>query len=252
MQAPLCRPSSPCIACRNNPNAPCRKRQMPGAASDRVEYVGKHTVVGRAKLEKVLNPAAASSRATYLRAEVSELADSDAKGATQAAEQELRDTFCTVVDLQAQLDESPRLPAQVKDTASFARGSAKSPGLWGSIRLWQGFLRERAAGVAEMVEMERQRLMLAFMSDPRNRRQFAGRRGSSFSLDELPAPLAAKIRSLEQEAEMIEAPEADPDGALFHSLLEVETHRERLQLFQEILSAERKRLAARLKSHAAQ
>ena len=40
--------------------------------------MGQHSVIGRVKLLKVLNPAVSATRESYLRAEVEELSDADA------------------------------------------------------------------------------------------------------------------------------------------------------------------------------
>ena len=57
---------------------------------DRVKYVCEHSVIGRVKLKRVLNPADWFSRSTYLRAETDPVEDTDTDVNSSLLEQEVR------------------------------------------------------------------------------------------------------------------------------------------------------------------
>ena len=116
-------------------------KEVSEQTGDRVKYVGQHSVKGRVKLLKVLNPSVAATRETYLKAEVEELTDTDADEDATTAEEELRTLFHELVDVQAALGEEPRFTEAVKETLQFGRGSGdEDKGLWGTVVLWQQFL----------------------------------------------------------------------------------------------------------------
>jgi Lon protease-like protein len=83
-------------------------KEVSEQTQDRVKFVGSHSVVGRVQLKKVLNPSAAASRETYLRAEVVELEDSDADAELEEKEQGCLKMFKELVDTQSDIGEEPR------------------------------------------------------------------------------------------------------------------------------------------------
>eukprot|EP00747_Dinoflagellata_sp_TGD_P183853 gnl/TRDRNA2_/TRDRNA2_39020_c0_seq1.p1 gnl/TRDRNA2_/TRDRNA2_39020_c0~~gnl/TRDRNA2_/TRDRNA2_39020_c0_seq1.p1 ORF type:complete len:330 (+),score=45.93 gnl/TRDRNA2_/TRDRNA2_39020_c0_seq1:174-1163(+) len=115
-------------------------REISERTQGRAKYLGQHSVIGRARVLKVINPFAFWSRDTYLTAEVAELNDSDAAADTAAAEAALHKLMQEVIAAQVELGEKPRFRWQAN--YSFSRGTGPNDkGLWGMILQWQHFLR---------------------------------------------------------------------------------------------------------------
>merc|ERR1711871_421813 len=130
-------------------------KEVSEQTNDRVKYVTQHSVIGRVNLKKILNPAAWTSRDTYLKAEIEEVVDVDADDDLSAREAEVQAQFEALVDLQAELKEEPRFTDAVKATLTFTRGtSADDKGLWGTVVLWQQFLEQRASVKGNMMQRE--------------------------------------------------------------------------------------------------
>lgn len=114
-------------------------KEVSGQTQDRVKYVGEHTVKGRVKLLRVLNPSASVTRETYLKAEVAEIEDVEDEDADEVRrrEAEVAAAIAGLIDVQAELDEAPRFSPSLKETLTFGHGSsADDPGLWGTLLLW--------------------------------------------------------------------------------------------------------------------
>ena len=229
-------------------------KEVSEQTQDRVKYIGSHSVIGRAQLNKVLNPSVAATRKSYLRAEVTELRDSDAAGnaATANAEAELLKMFENLVDMQAELKEEPRFTEAVKGTLAFGPGTGKEDkGLWGTIVLWQQFLEQRAQVVGNKMQREIQKKVVDFLQRAEesdfDRSKLVNSRGE-VRLEDLPEELTSEIRSIQRRyREELEASESDPYGLQFQALLQAETHAARLKVFERVLDVERKRLSARVR-----
>lgn len=221
-------------------------KEVSEQTQDRVKYVGSHSVIGRVQLNKVLNPSVAVSRETYLRAEVTELFDDDATGATKVAEEEVRTLFCELVDMQGSLGEEPRFTEAVKTTLSFGQGSGtEDKGLWGTIQLWQQFLEQRAQVIGNKMQKEIQKQVIDFLKNNEIGTELVNARGE-MRMEDLPPPLAAEIRGIQRRyREELETTESDPYGLQFQAMLQANSHAERLTVFRHILDVERKRLSAR-------
>ena len=221
-------------------------KEVSEQTQDRVKYVGQHSVVGRVRLLRVLNPSVAGTRETYLRAEVEEVSDTDADEGCESAETDLRSLFNELVDVQAALGEEPRFTDAVKETLQFTRGSDKdNRGLWGTVLLWQQFLEQRASVVGQKMQREIQREVVAFLKDNTIDGEKVNSRGE-MRLEDLPDSLKNEIQGIQRRyREELDAMESDPYGLQFQALLQAESHTERLDVFRRIIDTERKRLAAR-------
>ena len=76
---------------------------------DRFKYVGTHSVIGRVRLKKILNPSAAGAADDYLRAQVEEIVDvepeDEAESAAIAAEQlSLEKLVDEIIEMQGRLE----------------------------------------------------------------------------------------------------------------------------------------------------
>lgn len=221
-------------------------KEVSEQTQDRVKYVGQHSVVGRVKLLKVLNPGVATTRETYFRAEVEELSDTDLGVEASAAEEEVRTLFCDLVDTQAALGEEPRFTEAVKSTLVFGRGtSADDKGLWGTILLWQQFLEQRASVVGQKMQREIQKEVVTYLKSNSIDQSLVNSRGE-MRLEDLPDELAQEIRSIQRRyREEIDSMESDPYGLQFQAMVQAPAHADRLAVLRHVLETERKRLAAR-------
>ena len=221
-------------------------KEVSEQTQDRVKYIGQHSVIGRVKLLKVLNPSVAATRETYLKAEVEELVDTDADETPEQAEAALKELFCDLVDVQASLGEEPRFTEAVKETLQFGRGtSAEETGLWGTVLLWQQFLQQRASVVGQKMQREIQKEVVSYLKDNEIDSSKVNSRGE-MRLEDLPVDLRNEISSIQRRYKgELEAMEADPYGLQFQALLQSDSHAERIEVFRTIIDMERKRLAAR-------
>lgn len=220
-------------------------KEVSEQTQDRVKYVGSHSVVGRVKLLKVLNPSVAGTRETYLKAEVEPL--EDVGGPASEEEQDaVKQNFLSIVEAQASLGEEPRFTQAVKEDLSFDVGtSADDKGLWGTILLWQQFLEQRNAVIGQKMQRDIQKEVVNFLKDNSIKDELVNARGE-IRLEDLPAPLVNEIRSIQNRyREELDAMDADPYGQQFQRMVQTDSHSERLQIFNAILDTERKRLSAR-------
>lgn len=221
-------------------------KEVSEQTDDRVKYVGSHSVIGRVRLRKVLNPAVAASRETYLKAEVEELKDTDVDDDTTAVEANARRVFEEMVDTQGRLGEEPRFTDAVKGSLNFGRGSGtEDTGLWGTIVLWQQFLEQRTSVVGNKMQREIQRMVMDWLKDKKIDKELINSRGE-MRLEDLPAPLQQEIRATQRRyQEELEAMSNDPYGLQFQALLQAPSHAERLDVFKGLLESEQNRLSTR-------
>ena len=125
---------------------------------DQIKYICNHKVTGRVRIHKILNPEAWESRDTYLKVEGTIFDDSgkddqkptdDVYGAIVAAakgaakdEEELRQSFKILVDIQHELEEDVRF-TKGSITSLALRDGPGADGLWQTVRLWQSFADQR-------------------------------------------------------------------------------------------------------------
>eukprot|EP00747_Dinoflagellata_sp_TGD_P169202 gnl/TRDRNA2_/TRDRNA2_197569_c0_seq1.p1 gnl/TRDRNA2_/TRDRNA2_197569_c0~~gnl/TRDRNA2_/TRDRNA2_197569_c0_seq1.p1 ORF type:complete len:452 (-),score=77.71 gnl/TRDRNA2_/TRDRNA2_197569_c0_seq1:94-1449(-) len=220
-------------------------KEVSEQTADKVKYIGQHTVIGRGKLVKVLNPRASTNRSTYLRAEVVEVDDEQTDVNSTEPEGRLRQLFEDLVDVQEKLGEEPRFSQEVKARFNFTKGTGKDDrGLWGAIVLWQTFLEQRGTVIQQRMQREIQNEVFKFF--------FNSTGGDMDSLAKagkqpLPEPLSLQINAIQRKySEEYEAMNTDPEGLMFQNLLQSEAHNERLEIFMHMIDKERKRLGARL------
>lgn len=217
-------------------------KEVSEQTKDRVKYIATHSVVGRATLKKVLNPKAAVTRETYLQAEVAELVD--VAGETAAAEAELKEVFESLIKTQESVQAEPRFTEDVIGQLQLGLGTGvDDKGLWGSVGLWQEFLKARVQVIGRNMQLEIQtRVAEYFEQHPEEQAKVQGK----VDLGDLPSDLSVEIRAIQRRGgEELEASDSDPYGLQFQALLQAESHEERLGIFRRMLEMESKRLSAR-------
>ncbi|KAL3922120.1 MAG: hypothetical protein SGPRY_004676 [Prymnesium sp.] len=143
-----------------------RMAEVSEQTQDRVKYIGQHSVIGRVRLVKVLNPEVSETRDSYLRAEVERLEDREDEDSEEVATAEAKTEklFLDIVDTQASLGEEPRFTQAVKNGLSFTKGTgAEDKGLWGTIVLWQQFLESRTQVMGQKMQREIQKRVVEFL-----------------------------------------------------------------------------------------
>ena len=160
-------------------------KEVTEQTGDQIKYICNHKVVGRVKLNRVLNPEVWSSRDTYLRAEgeiiddTSDLDEEDddsesggkavdeslpddvytalanAAGSSLSKEEKaLRDSFTNLVEMQHELEEDVRFTRASAATLAVGPEPTGDGSLWTTIRLWQSYTEQRL--VARQNEMQRE------------------------------------------------------------------------------------------------
>lgn len=220
-------------------------KEVSEQTQDRVKYVGQHSVIGRVRLLRVLNPSVAATRETYLKVEVANVEDV-AETDNEEGQRQLSDLFVELVDIQKQLAEEPRFTDAVKSSISFTPGSSSDEkGMWGTIQLWQQFLEQRTAVVGQRMQREIQQEVATYLKDNSVREELVNARGE-IRLEDLPEPLLQEIRNIQTRyREELDALDTDPVGSYFQAMLQSESHSERMQVFRAALEKERRRLKAR-------
>jgi hypothetical protein len=144
-------------------------KEVSEQTEDQIKYICNHKVTGRVTIHRVLNPEAWETRDTYLKVEGTIHDDSVVKteeenmptdnvyGAIVAAaaakeENELRNTFSELIDIQHDLEEDVRFTRAAKDTLSVSDGPG-GDGLWQTVRLWQSFVDQRL--VSRQMELQK-------------------------------------------------------------------------------------------------
>ena len=221
-------------------------KEVSEQTQDRVKYVGSHRVIGRIKLDRVLNPSVMSTRQTYLKAQVEDFEDVDEEEISEEEHTKNEELFMELVKAQTDIDEEPRFTKAVREALDFKKGSsAEDKGLWGVILLWQQFLEQRTVVLGQKMQRDIQKGVQDYLKENKLREELISPKGE-IRLEDLPAPLLQEIRAIQTRyREELDARDSNPAGSQFQALLQSNSHRERLAIFQSVLAKERKRLQAR-------
>jgi hypothetical protein len=179
---------------------------------DRLKYVCKHSVSGRVRLRRVLNPHVFADASTYLRVEVEDVEEVDLDKNFEGLEKELRDAIRQIGALQASLNLRTRLSEADLDKLDISRGLA----FWSALELWRNY----------MARLDAQRV---------ERLTYA-----------TPVKDSDELRALRDRLEEEAKPQSIAFSKRIHELLQCESHGERLQLFLELIKDEEMRLRAQL------
>lgn len=163
-------------------------KEVSEQTKDQIKYICNHKVTGRVKIDRILNPEAWQSRATYLKIEgtihddsgkdvgdknsggipdVSRMVLDSVYGAVAAAasvkeENDLRRVFKDLVDLQHELEEDVRFTKAATKTLAVKDGPGED-GLWQTIRLWQSFAEQRLLARQNELQQEFQEKLKDFL-----------------------------------------------------------------------------------------
>jgi len=210
-------------------------REVSEMTNDQVKFVCTHTVIGRVRMKRVLNPRAFADRSTYLRVEVEDLADTDPDVDCSAAEENVMSVVNAVRELQKVAEPT----VQFKDSALVRQNATRGPGFWGLVSLWQDYLTYRIQESQQRFQQELQSKIVSYYKSQ-------GSVPNQVSLSELPESLQKEVVSLQEQLEEECRPLIKAQSNRVQLLLQSDSHAERLALFQDVISADKKRLEARL------
>lgn len=210
-------------------------REVSEQTNDQVKFVCKHTVIGRVRMKRVLNPRAFADASTYLRVEADDFVDSDEDVDCSSAEETVMTTVNEVRELQKKAEPT----VQFKDGALQRMNATRGAGFWGLVGLWQDYLTYRIQGSQQKMQQQLQAKVVAYFESQ-------GSVPNQVTLNELPETLQKEVIALQSQME-------EECGPLFKALsnrvqllIQSDSHAERLAIFQDIISVDKKRLEARL------
>mmetsp|Transcript_48375 Transcript_48375/g.121912 ORF Transcript_48375/g.121912 Transcript_48375/m.121912 type:complete len:439 (-) Transcript_48375:114-1430(-) len=210
-------------------------REVSEQTNDQVKFVCTHSVIGRVRMKRVLNPRAFADRSTYLRVEVEDLVDSDLDTDYSETEQTVMDTVNAVRELQKVAEPT----VQFKDAALARQNATRGPGFWGLVSLWQDYLNYRVQESQQRFTKELQTKIISYFESQ-------GSVPKQVAFSELPDDLQKELASLQEQLEEECRPLIKAQSNRVQLLLQSDSHAERLALFQDMIGADKKRLEARL------
>lgn len=207
-----------------------------------VKYVCSHSIIGRVRLKRVLNPLCIANRSTYLRVEVEDLVDSD--GAANCTEKEVQ-----VVNMVAELCSIQRkvgVGVHFSDQVVADMNATRGPGFWGMVSLWQDYLTKQAQAHQLKFEREIHDRIVAYLKDAKREMLSQTTRDGQEILGAMPLDVQKEVIKLQLLFQEEVSPIMREQSACIQELVQSDSHEERLYLFQQLVHAERNRLTAKL------
>jgi Lon protease-like protein len=200
---------------------------------DQVKYICKHSVIGRVRLKKVLNPRAFADRSTYLKVECEDLVDSDEDADLSEAEANVEGLVFNLQELQGRSGGRVGWPGA---TGNATRGA----GFWNMVSSWREYLLQRASLRKAQFDKDLQERIVGYL------REAKGEVPSQISIGELPESLQKEVVQMKQQFSEDINPLVQVYRESAQVLVQSESHGERLQLLSDMLEQERKRLEAQV------
>lgn len=219
---------------------------------DAVKYVCQHTVIGRVKIERVLNPASWFTADDYLRAVVTPLTDDDpAEDAAPdedeeqraaALEETVKDALRRLVAVQVEAQELPRFSENVGDAANLTR-SADSSGFWGMAVAWEALMKQRVIALKNEMRASMVTKVEEFLREDANPDNLP----RDMRMEDLPDWLQEDLGRVQST---FRALLDDMDDDLFSMrsqlLVQAESHADRLELLRRMVEREEGRVRTSL------
>ncbi|CAE8741286.1 unnamed protein product, partial [Polarella glacialis] len=226
--------------------------------SGEVKYVCNHSVIGRVRIGRVLNPSAWFNGEAYLRAETVPLDDTDGESEETfpELEKEVLHRLSRTTRMQLELD-VPQISPDVGELVNASR--AKQGGLWSLAATWAEYYEHL---LSEKEEMLNEEMSHTYWKDMKEDGQFDGMEDDDdddedydgeeddddyddINMDDLKPALRNQMQKLqiqyEEEADVLMGDLAE----LVQRLLQSTTHRERLELLRDAFALEEGRLMAK-------
>jgi len=225
-------------------------KEVSQQTNDAVKYVCSHKVLDtRVAIHAILNPGDSATRETYMKCEVSELTDDD-----EPAEDADKTPAAGEADVMAALFEVAAMQEDGKEDVRFSRDAVQkldagrgvgSGSLWGVVELWKSFLDARAQAAGRKVQQDVQNRLIKYLTDKSGGEAKAGELPQSVNLSELPPDLQRDVKNLRERVMDDVAPLVDEQTRGIQTLLQAESHADRLDLFLDMVNKEKSRLTAR-------
>ena len=225
-------------------------KEVSQQTNDAVKYVCSHKVLDtRVAIHAILNPGDSATRETYMKCEVSELTDDDepaedAEQAPAAGEADVMAALFEVAAMQEDGKEDVRFSRDAVQKLDAGRGVG-SGSLWGVVELWKSFLDARAQAAGRKVQQDVQNRLIKYLTDKSGGEAKAGELPQSVNLSELPPDLQRDVKNLRERVMDDVAPLVDEQTRGIQTLLQAESHADRLDLFLDMVNKEKSRLTAR-------
>lgn len=214
-------------------------KEVSEQTEDRVKYVCSHKVVGRVKINHILNPAVWRDRSAYLKVDAEDMVDADVEEDHTVAEASLSELLKAVMVMQVHLDQDVRLEVPLVDGKVDV--SPTSDGYWFVVNQWQEFCHQRLLMVQAKGQQKIQELLMPYVQ--KDDRTPTGQYVVNF--EKLPEDVKAKLKTIQSGSnEELQELMSDPYMP-FQLLLQADRHHERLVLLEEMIEEEHKRLQAR-------
>jgi len=190
---------------------------------DQVKYVCDHTVIGRVRIKRVLNPSSWYDRSTYLRAETEAIEDLDGEEDCWKLEGEVMDFLRKLVPLYDEL----KKPCYRTDKLNEMNSSRSESGLWSLTEMWVELLRAQLRVAGTNFEKNVQEIVAPYLKPDK-----------VTSIEDLPSDLRVQIEQL--RGDYIEQVKSTEIRLLefAQKMIQSDTHQGRLEYFKDTLDEE--------------
>ena len=136
-------------------------KEVSEQTNDAVKFVCDHEVIGRVKINKILNPSAWEKRDTYLKIEVDYQEDGEeAEEEIMKVEAALKEEYGALVNLQHDLAEGVKFTKDSVENFNTTLGK----GFWTTVEMWQGFQQQRLLAKQQEMQREFQTKLINFLT----------------------------------------------------------------------------------------
>jgi Lon protease-like protein len=165
-------------------------KEVSEQTNDAVKFVCDHEVIGRVKINKILNPSAWEKADTYLKIEVDYQEDEDEDEEQIAqVESSLKKEYSALVDLQHELAEGVKF---TKDSVG-QFNTTQGKGFWTTIEMWQVFQQQRLLAKQQEMQREFQTKLINYLTKEGG----SGKLPEVVNIAELPGDLQQEVRALQ-------------------------------------------------------
>jgi Lon protease-like protein len=205
--------------------------------NDQVKFVCQHSVIGRVRLKKVLNPRSFADQSTYLRVECEDMVDSDADVDCAEGEKRLEGLVTSLQELQAKSGAGQR---PWLSSTEGAMNATRGPGFWKLVSGWESYLGQRMQLRKAKFEQDLQQMIVSYLKSTQ------AEMPPQVSLGELPEELQREVALLQEQYREEISPLIRVYRDSVQVLVQAESHGERLEILSGLLEQERKRVEAQL------
>jgi len=240
-------------------------KEVSQQTDDQIKYICEHMVIGRVKMENVLNPSVWKTRDTYLKVggsivkeegdevsiEEQETPDENVltdiyttlkEWSLEPDEASLKRSFEALVELQHELSEDVRFTKKSVPSLGVRSGGGKGS-LWSSVRLWQSYTEQRLVGRQNELQIDFQEKLVKFLTEEKNVKE--DELPSAIGFSDLSPQLQKDVQDLQNRISDELEPLVLESTLAMQKILEASDHLDRAKLLRYFVDSERKRLEAK-------